>query len=656
MKLEDDGEDVDEPIEANTGRKSDHRTTLQLHLHDEVYQYLESRYLGPSEAVWRLLSFRVHEEYPPVAPLAVHLPDMQPIYFPSDACTQQLLDRMESGRSTLMAFFHYSTLAVRQSLPRYLYAQMPRFFTWNQRTRLWQSRKKGLAVGRLYQCSPNQGERFFLRLLLTVKVYLTFRAACVAMGLLEDDREWFYTFEEAIDLAVGYRLRVLFVIALVFGSVTDPYSLWDAFKDRICGDLERELQNPVHWPNASEFIGRDIDYGLFLISRLLTDYGKSLSDFLLPEPTGPWARQLQPDLGSITADDIPLQDCIDEGQRLIAQLNDVQLRCFEIITQAVQNPVALYYYLRGEGKTVVCVPSSGIGAQLLPYGRTAHSWFGIPINVDESSSCMVTPRSDTGKLLRPTDIIIWDEVPMQNRFAFEAVDRMLRDVRKCDQGPFGGLILLFGGDFAQTLPVIRLGTRSAITAASLQRSYLWQYVQILQLTRNMRLQPGADNHDYARWLSRLSYDPQLNGPIKLPDYIIRTDSMEDLFLNVSLKQFNNRILDCIPSDSRTYYAIDKASTDEVGPDGFEEYPREYLRSIDVPGIAPSVLRLKVGSPIMLLRNLRIKDGLSNGTRMVVTALREHVIEAVILNGLYKGYRHCIPRIPMTSLDNDLPFR
>lgn len=236
--------------------KGPDRTTLQLHLHDEVYQYLESRYLGPSEAVWRLLSFRVHEEYPPVAPLAVHLPDMQPIYFPSDACTQQLLDRMESGRSTLMAFFHYNTLAVRQSLPRYLYAQMPRFFTWNQRTRLWQPRKKGLAVGRLYHCSPNQGERFFLRLLLTVKVgptsfedlrtvngqvYPTFRAACVAMGLLEDDREWFYAFEEAIDFAVGYRLRVLFVIALVFGSVTDPCSLWDAFKDRICGDLEREL-------------------------------------------------------------------------------------------------------------------------------------------------------------------------------------------------------------------------------------------------------------------------------------------------------------------------------------------------------------------------------------------------------------------------------
>ena len=135
--------------------KGPDRTTLQLHLHDEVYQYLESRYLGPSEAVWRLLSFRVHEEYPPVAPLAVHLPDMQPIYFPSDACTQELLDRMESGRSTLMAFFHYNTLAVRQSLPRYLYAQMPRFFTWNQRTRLWQPRKKGLAVGRLYHCSPN---------------------------------------------------------------------------------------------------------------------------------------------------------------------------------------------------------------------------------------------------------------------------------------------------------------------------------------------------------------------------------------------------------------------------------------------------------------------------------------------------------------------
>ena len=112
------------------------------------------------------------------------------------------------------------------------------------------------------------------------------------------------------------------------------------FKDRICGDLERELQNPVRWPNVPEFTGRDINYSLFLISRLLTNYGKSLSDFLLPEPTGPWAQQLQPGLRGITANNIPLQDYINEGRRLVEQLNNVQLRCFEIITQAIQNPVS----------------------------------------------------------------------------------------------------------------------------------------------------------------------------------------------------------------------------------------------------------------------------------------------------------------------------
>jgi ATP-dependent DNA helicase PIF1 len=58
---------------------------------------------------------------------------------------------------------------------------------------------------------------------------------------------------------------------------------------------------------------------------------------------------------------------------------------------------------------------------------------------------------------------------------------------------------------------------------------------------------------------------------------------------------------------------------------------------------------------MLLRNLRPRDGLCNGTRLVVTRLERHVIEAMILAGDYRGHRHLIPRIELSTLDGELPW-
>ena len=86
----------------------------------------------------------------------------------------------------------------------------------------------------MYHCNLFNGERYYLRLLLTVvrgpqsfealrtingDLYPTFKAACIALGLLEDDSEWTYCFEEAITFHSGKSLRTLFAMGLIYGQV-----------------------------------------------------------------------------------------------------------------------------------------------------------------------------------------------------------------------------------------------------------------------------------------------------------------------------------------------------------------------------------------------------------------------------------------------------
>ena len=88
------------------------------------------------------------------------------------------------------------------------------------------------------------------------------------------------------------------------------------------------------------------------------------------------------------------------------------------------------------------------------------------------------------ELLQITDLIIWDEVPMQHRHDPEAVNRSLQDIRGSEK-LFGGITVVFGGDFQQILPVILKGSREDIVGACIQRSPIWSNVQILHLNQNM---------------------------------------------------------------------------------------------------------------------------------------------------------------------------
>lgn len=73
------------------------------------------------------------------------------------------------------------------------------------------------------------------------------------------------------------------------------------------------------------------------------------------------------------------------------------------------------------------------------------------------------------------------------------------------------------------------------------------------------------------------------------------------------------------------------------------------------GIPNHELELKVGAPIVLLRNIAPNKGLCNGTRLIITQLCSRVIEGMIISGNHIGEKAFIPRICMRPTDSTLPF-
>jgi len=305
---------------------------------------------------------------------------------------------------------------------------------------------------------------------------------------------------------------------------------------------------------------------------------------------------------------------------------------------------SLCSHLRAQGKIVLCVASSGIAAQLLQGGTTAHSIFKMPLSNDVNAVCNITPNSNLGQLIQKTSLIIWDEVPMHHKACFDAVNWTLNDV--CNSGErliFGGIPRVLGGDFAQILRVICCGSWQATVLACIRHSSIWENLKVLKLTRSMRIIASNAKLVFLAFLKVMVTNPLLHGHLQVPSYIRRVSTVDQLchqvypqqllnnavnhhdaligqgilaFRNNTVNHFNDVLVDRMPGEE---YRFEAANHVEVPEDAASAKPFavEYLQSISLASIPPSCLRLKIGAPIILLHNLSARERLCNGTRMRV---------------------------------------
>ena len=684
--------------------------------HDEVTRYELGRYITASEAFWRIYKFPLQWKMPTVNMLAIHLEDEQVMTFSDvDAARNQI----NSGppASTLTAFFDAMTR--HPDMRHVVYPDVYQHFTYTDKKR-FELRKRKMSsqdgkmsdtVGRLPMISlnPHTAELYYLRILLyripgptnfkdlrrvNGRVMDTYLAACIAHGIVDSDKEVDSVMEEAASVAFGSAVREIFANMVMFVLQGDHLQFWERHKHLLCEDLTHKagLQAPD---------GSILAEVLMDLKDRLERHGFTLTQFNIPEPD---PRDIQPRMPLIIQDEIQhnlpdleaqisvTEDLLNDNQRLVVKtvMDSVEQGLGMMIALDASGGTGKTYTLthilnkvRAQGKVALATAASGIAATLLPKGTTFHSRTKCPLKLTEESTCNISEQDSTAALIRMTDLMVVDEVSMMDRRALEAADRTFRWLRGSDK-PFGGITMVFSGDWRQILTVVPHGTRKDIVGRCVKSSKLWTEVKTLRLTENMRIKQaaGQEEAEFARFLLNLGegkipvIEEEGEFAIELDeDLTLPGEKLENIVswvyenLNTNLhnpKWLCERVILC-PTNAEVD-AVNEYMTkifpgqeyicnsvDTAESEGDNHLPTEYLNTLCPSGMPPHCMTLKKGMVIMLLRNFDQHNGHCNGSRYIIKQIKSKLLVAESVLGVNTGQTLLIPRITLSPSDNVFPF-
>ena len=266
------------------------------------------------------------------------------------------------------------------------------------------------------------------------------------------------------------------------------------------------------------------------------------------------------------------------------------------------------------------------------------------ISVTENNELITSsihPNDSQARLIRDAALISWDEAPMTNKAVLNCVDETCRSVMR-DQRPFGGKTVVLLGDFRQTCPVIRGGTKADVLEASIKSSPLWPDLQKMKLTQLIR---NADDPQFAAIIdaigdgestvANLHIFPRTTLSEDLLSFVFPDHILSNPFLclsrsilaptNVQIANYNHRMLARLAGAGKTYLAADSIKESEDPSTVPPTALLDYLSLHPPPSLPPPALTLKTGAMCRMLRNFSVDRGLVKNARVVVTHLGAHVI-------------------------------
>src|SRR3989338_5910488 len=274
-------------------------------------------------------------------------------------------------------------------------------------------------------------------------------------------------------------------------------------------------------------------------------------------------------------------------------------------------------WLRERGVEPAVPASTGIAATHIG-GYTIHSWSGIGIKRDVSDYDieMIQSREKTAKRIFNAKVLIIDEISMLDAATLESVDRVLRTLRRrplMPEEPFGGLQVIFVGDFFQLPPVTRRSRGEGGSVSKKEEakfafeSHAWKEANpvICYLSEQHRQEDG----DFLDLLSAMrrgtfssAHRTRLQSRVGISSK--KTVATQLYTHNENVDRINSESLARITEKSRTYEMESRGA-------------RKLVEALKANCLSPETLELKIGASVMFTRN-NFDAGYVNGTLGAVT--------------------------------------
>lgn len=268
------------------------------------------------------------------------------------------------------------------------------------------------------------------------------------------------------------------------------------------------------------------------------------------------------------------------------------------------------------GRKIAVTAMTGCAALLLgPYAKTLHSWAGVGLGrgtVEELVAAILLKKKSKATW-KTTSCLVLDEVSMLTPELLEKLDQIGRQVRGHLSSPFGGMQVVFVGDFFQLPPVVK-GSQGAFAF----ESPLWPTIvkKTIELTTIVRQKDPVFqkilNEARIGALSKESYEVLLTRKTKAWRKLEIKPTM--LFTkNTDVNSINENSLAKLESEEHVFEV--KTIKTKYFP---EDVVRMLIDKLDKDASYVQVLSLKVGAQVMVVTNLDPETGLVNGSRGVVT--------------------------------------
>jgi len=277
-------------------------------------------------------------------------------------------------------------------------------------------------------------------------------------------------------------------------------------------------------------------------------------------------------------------------------------------------------YLRANDINVAVTASTGIAATHIG-GMTIHSWSGIGIKtkLEKSDLNKIKTSQYIVRRITKSKVLIIEEISMLTGGTLSMVDTVCREIKQ-NSKPFGGIQVIFAGDFFQLPPVVRREYQENIQTSILAKSssffafdssswkelnpivcYLTEqhrqedgdFLELLSAIRENKFNKKHLSHIETRRLRLLDpiHDKSLKNIPKLFSHNIDVDSI------------NQAMLKSIKGEQKTFIIT------VTGPD-------PLVTTLVRGCLSPEILYLKIGASVMFTKN-NPKEGFVNGTLGVV---------------------------------------